>query len=109
MQACLTKEMLAILKVIREQGGTDCTGSCHHRQPGEFHCHTVAQILRISSSSIKKYILELVNLGLLERQRLSRTGNTPVTRFRLTPLGERVLRAANQARQEEAGYESSAP
>jgi len=88
----LGEDLQAILRVLGERGGTDCTGSCHHRQPGEFHCHTLAQMLKISSSGIKKRLLHLLELGLVARYRLERPGDSPLIRFALTPRGEEVLR-----------------
>ncbi len=87
--------MLAILKIVKERGGTDCTGSCHHRKPGEFHCHTVAQMLKISSAGMKERVLRLVHLGLMERHRIEREGNSPLTKFKVSRLGEEVLAAAS--------------
>ncbi len=29
----LSDDLVAILGIIREKGGTDCSGTCHHRQP----------------------------------------------------------------------------
>ena len=84
-------DLLAIMRIIRERGGTDCSGTCHHRKPGEFHCHTISQMLRISSSGVKERILTLVRMGLLGRRRVLREGTYPLTKFELTPEGETVL------------------
>jgi hypothetical protein len=93
----ISPDLLAILRIIKEHGGTDCSGSCHHRRPGEFHCHTVGQMLKISSSGIKARILYLVQLGLMERQRVEKGREFPLTRFVVTELGEKVLAAASPA------------
>lgn len=90
----LSQDLLAILRIVKEHGGTDCSGSCHHRRPGEFHCHTVAQMLKISSSGIKERILLLVRLGLMERRRLEKVGEFPLTKFQVTKLGEEILAGA---------------
>jgi DNA-binding MarR family transcriptional regulator len=82
---------LAILSIIRDRGGTDCTGTCHHRKPGEFHCHTFGNMLNLSSQGVKNRILEMLREGLLERIRLDRDGSTPLVRFTITPEGEKVL------------------
>lgn len=66
----LSEDLLAILKIVKEKGGTDCSGACHHRKPGEFHCHALAQMLRISSSGVKERLRNLVNMGLMERRRV---------------------------------------
>lgn len=84
-------DSLAILSIIRDRGGTDCTGTCHHRKPGEFHCHTMGNILNLSSQGVKNRILALLRIGLLKRVRLNREGSTLLVRFMITPEGERVL------------------
>jgi hypothetical protein len=93
----LSQDLLAILRIVKERGGTDCSGSCHHRKPGEFHCHTVGQMLNISSSGIKERILRLVRLGLLERRQLQKEGEYPLTKFMVTSLGDEILAAADPA------------
>lgn len=86
------EDHLAILSMIRDRGGTDCTGTCHHRKPGEFHCHTIGQILNLSSQGVKNRILELLRAGLLQRTRPARKdSSTLLVRFTITPEGERVL------------------
>jgi len=87
----IDKDSLAVLSIIRERGGTDCTGTCHHRKPGEFHCHTLGNLLNLSSQGVKNRILALLRDGLLERKRLNREGSTPLVRFIITPEGERIL------------------
>jgi hypothetical protein len=85
------EDLLTILSVIRDRGGTDCTGTCHHRKPGEFHCHTFGRMLNLSSQGVKNRILELLRAGLLKRNRLDRNGSTLLVRFTVTPKGESVL------------------
>jgi hypothetical protein len=85
------EDSLAILSIIRDRGGTDCTGTCHHRKPGEFHCHTLGNILKLSSQGVKNRILKMLRDGLLERIRPARKGSTLLVRFIITPEGERVL------------------
>jgi hypothetical protein len=87
----LTEDLLAILKIIKEKGGTDCSGSCHHRKPGEFHCHVFAPMLKISSQGVKNRILMLMREGFLERKRVEREGTYPITRFVITSAGEDAL------------------
>lgn len=89
----LSDDLLAIMKIVSEKGGTHCSGSCHHRQPGEFHCHALAQILALSSSGIKERLLGLVRMGLLERHRVERQGDTPVFQFVISPEGKKILAA----------------
>jgi hypothetical protein len=87
----LGDDLLAILRIIKEKGGTDCSGTCHHRKPGEFHCHVIGPMLKISSQGVKNRILTLLRAGLLERNRIEREGTYPLFRFTITPAGERVL------------------
>jgi DNA-binding MarR family transcriptional regulator len=87
----LSHELVALLTVVKEQGGTDCTGACHHRKPGEFHCHALSRILGLSSSGVKARIRDLVNMGLMERHRIEREGSTPMVRFVVTLEGEKAL------------------
>ena len=87
----LSDDLVSILKIIQERGGTDCSGSCHHRKPGEFHCHTIAQELRISSSGVKERILSLLRRGLLDRRRITREGTYPLTRFIVSKEGSKIL------------------
>ncbi len=93
--ADLSSDLLTIMKIIQERGGTDCSGSCHHRKPGEFHCHTISQELKISSSGVKERILTLVRMGLLERRRIEREGTYPITKFTLSEEGRRALEVQN--------------
>jgi predicted ArsR family transcriptional regulator len=96
----LSDDLLAIMKTIREKGGTDCSGTCHHRKSGEFHCHIMGQDLGISSSGVKERILTLVRMGLLERTRLERQGTYPITRFIVSAKGEKALAAQGHVEEE---------
>lgn len=87
----LSDDLLAILRIVQEKGGTECSGSCHHRKPGEFHCHTISQELNMSSSGVKDRILALVRIGLLQRNKLERQGTYPIIRFTLSVMGKKVL------------------
>jgi len=89
----LDEDLLEIMRRIRDEGGTDCSGSCHHRKLGEFHCHTLSQDLKISSQGVKDRILALLRMGLLDRNRLEREGTHPVTKFTVSAKGEEVLAA----------------
>ncbi|MEW6348578.1 MAG: hypothetical protein AB1646_05915 [Thermodesulfobacteriota bacterium] len=90
-----SENLLSILRMIRDRGGTVCSGTCHHRKPGELHCHTISQELSISSSGVKERILELVRLGLLVRHRICRLGTYPLTEFTVSEKGRRALEALN--------------
>jgi len=89
----LREDLLAIMRIVKEKGGTDCSGSCHHRKPGELHCHTLARMVSVSSSGIKERLLNLVHMGLMERHRIEREADTPIVRFMVTSEGEKVLTA----------------
>ena len=87
----LSEDLIAILSILKEKGGTDCTGTCHHRKPGEFHCHTLGGMLNISSQGVKNRILELIRLGLVDRHRMTRSDSTLLVRFVVNTKGEEVL------------------
>ena len=87
----LSEDMLSVLTVIREKGGTDCTGTRHHREAGEFHCHTFARMLNLSSQGVKNRILILLRMGLLQRKRVSRKDRTPLMRFVISHEGEDAI------------------
>lgn len=97
LSADLTGDLLTIMRVIQEHGGTDCSGTCHHRKPGELHCHTISQELKISSSGVKERIITLVRMGLLNRRRIGRKGTYPLTRFTLSEEGRRALEGQNNS------------
>lgn len=84
-------DLVAMLKVLKEEGGTDCTGTCHHRHPGEFHCHVFGRMLNLSSQGIKNRLLHLMRIGLVERHRIERASSTPMVRFTVTKQAEELL------------------
>lgn len=84
-------DLITILKVLKKKGGTDCTGTCHHRKPGEFHCHTFGSMLNLSSQGIKNRLLRLMRMGLVARTRIPRPHSTPLVRFIITDMAEKVL------------------
>ena len=84
-------DLIKMLEVLKEQGGTDCTGTCHHRKPGEFHCHVFGKMLNISSQGVKNRLLKLMRMGLVERNRVERPGATPLVRFTVTKEAEELL------------------
>lgn len=93
----LGEDLLAIMRIVKEKGGTHCSGTCHHRKVGEFHCHTLSQMLKISSAGVKDRLRNLVEMGLMERRRVQTEGPATIVKFVVTPEGEKVL-AANQNR-----------
>ena len=85
-------ELMTILRILKEKGGTDCTGTCHHRKPGEFHCHVFGRMLNISSQGIKNRLLTLMRMGLVERNRIKRsTVAAPLIRFTITSAADALL------------------
>ena len=53
------------------------------------------QMLKISSSGIKARILQLVNMGLLERKSVEKELEHPFIRFQVTQLGDEILATAD--------------
>jgi DNA-binding HxlR family transcriptional regulator len=88
-------DLIEILKVLKAQGGTDCTGTCHHRKPGEFHCHVFGRMLNISSQGVKNRLLKLMRMGLVQRNRVERSAATPLVRFTITEKAEELLAGLN--------------
>jgi len=84
-------DLLTMLKVLKAEGGTDCTGTCHHRKPGEFHCHVFGKMLNISSQGVKNRLLKLMRMGLAERKRVERPGATLLVRFVVSEAAEKML------------------
>jgi hypothetical protein len=89
----ISDDLMTILHVLKEKGGTDCTGTCHHRKPGEFHCHVFGRMLNLSSQGIKNRILKLLRMGLVERNRIKRSEAAPLIRFTITEIAEALLAA----------------
>jgi predicted ArsR family transcriptional regulator len=87
----IDEQLIAMLKVLKAEGGTDCTGTCHHRKPGEFHCHVFGKMLNISSQGVKNRLLKLMRMGLVERNRVERPDATPLVRFTITKEAEELL------------------
>ncbi|HLA82059.1 MAG: hypothetical protein A2V77_09360 [Anaeromyxobacter sp. RBG_16_69_14] len=91
MQQPLTGDLLEILRVMKSKGGTHCTGTCHHRQPGEFHCHEFGRMLSISSQGVKNRLLALMRLGLVEPQRVERPTGGAGVRMAITARAVELL------------------
>lgn len=91
MQQALGEDLIAMLRVLKAEGGTDCTGTCHHRHPGEFHCHVFGRMLNLSSQGIKNRLLNLMRMGLVRRVRIERPSSTPMVRFVITEQAEKLL------------------
>ncbi len=93
----LTGDLIKILQVLKSKGGTDCTGTCHHRQPGEFHCHEFGRMLSISSQGVKNRLLALMNMGLVEPHRIERPTGGAVVRMKVTAQAEEQLAQLERA------------
>lgn len=89
----IDETLMQILQVLKEKGGTDCSGTCHHRKPGEFHCHSFGRMLNLSSQGVKNRLLELMRLGLVERNAILRAEAAPLIRFTITSKAEALLSA----------------
>lgn len=87
----LSRDRLAILAVIREVGCSICTGTCEHRKPGELHCHTIGQRVKISSAGVKRRLREMVQMGLLNRDRAERHDGKVMAKYTVSEKGLELL------------------
>jgi DNA-binding MarR family transcriptional regulator len=90
MQQPLTEDLIRMLQVLKQEGGTYCTGTCHHRQPGEFHCHEFGRLLNLSSQGVKNRLLKLIQMGLVERHKVQRSAGEAVC-MTITAEAEELL------------------
>ncbi len=90
MQQPLTEDLIRILRVLKQEGGTYCTGTCHHRQPGEFHCQEFGRLLKLSSQGVKNRLLKLIQMGLVERHQVDRSAGVAVC-MTITAEAEKLL------------------
>ena len=90
-QLVLKDDLLALLKLVHEVGSTVCVGTCEHRKPGELHCHGISNILKISSSGAKSRLRELVELGLLNRERTEREDGKVMAKYTVSEEGVKYL------------------
>ena len=87
----LSRDRLAILALIRENGCTISTGTCEHRKPGEFHCHHISRRIKISSAGVKRRLRELTQMGLLDRARVQRHDGKVMARYTVSQKGLELL------------------
>lgn len=87
----LSRDRLAILAVIREVGSSICTGTCEHRKPGELHCHNIGQRIKISSAGVKRRLREMVQMGLLHRDRVERFDGKVMAQYTVSQKGLELL------------------
>jgi len=87
----LSRDRLAILALIREVGTSVCAGTCEHRKPGEMHCHTIGRQVRISSAGVKRRLREMVQMGLLDRERVERQDGKVMAQYTVSEKGVELL------------------
>jgi DNA-binding HxlR family transcriptional regulator len=87
----LSRDRLAILALIKEVGVSVCTGTCEHRKPGELHCHTIGQKVKISSAGVKHRLREMVQMGLLTRERVERQDGKVMAKYSVSEKGLELL------------------
>jgi DNA-binding HxlR family transcriptional regulator len=87
----LSSDRLAILALIREVGSSICVGTCEHRKPGEFHCHNISRKIKISSAGVKRRLREMVQMGLLNRERLERQDGKVIAKYTVSEKGLNLL------------------
>lgn len=87
----LSTDRLAILAIIREAGCSICTGTCEHRKLGELHCHNISQRIKISSAGVKRRLREMVQMGLLQRDRVERYDGKVMAKYTVSEKGLDLL------------------
>ena len=87
----LSSDRLAILALIREVGCSICTGTCEHRKVGELHCHNIGQRIKISSAGVKRRLREMVQMGLLQRDRVERYDGKVMAKYTVSEKGLDLL------------------
>jgi DNA-binding HxlR family transcriptional regulator len=87
----LSTDRLAILAIIREAGCSICTGTCEHRKFGELHCHNISQRIKISSAGVKRRLREMVQMGLLQRDRVERYDGKVMAKYTVSEKGLDLL------------------
>lgn len=87
----LSRDRLDILAMIREVGSSVCVGTCEHRKPGELHCHNISQKMKISSTGVKNRLREMVQMGLLNRDRVEREDGKVMAKYTVSEKGLALL------------------
>ena len=87
----LSSDRLAILAAIKEAGCSICTGTCEHRKIGELHCHNIGQRIKISSAGVKRRLREMVQMGLLYRDRVERYDGKVMAQYTVSEKGLELL------------------
>jgi len=92
----LSDDLVALLRLVHEHGASYCSGTCEHRKPGELHCHTMGQILKISSTGAKRRRWKLVQMGLMNRHRFERENGHVVAKFTVSSEGLDLLQTLDK-------------
>lgn len=87
----LSTDRLAILAIIKEVGCSVCVGTCEHRKPGELHCHNISRKIKISSAGVKRRLREMVQMGLLNRERVEREDGKVMAKYTVSEKGLALL------------------
>jgi DNA-binding HxlR family transcriptional regulator len=87
----LSRDRLEILSIIKNIGCSVCVGTCEHRKPGELHCHNIGRKLKISSAGVKRRMREMVQTGLLNRERVERRDGKVMAKYTVSEKGLALL------------------
>jgi DNA-binding HxlR family transcriptional regulator len=87
----LSRDRLAILALIKKAGASICTGTCEHRKPGEMHCHNISRQIKISSAGVKRRLREMLQMGLLHRERAQRQDGKVIAKYTVSEKGLELL------------------
>ena len=89
----LTDDLLAVMHLVKERGSSVCTGACELRLPGELHCLNAGQMLNMSAQGFKTRLHELVLMGLLDRQRVTRGDGKVMGQYTVSEKGLKAIGA----------------
>lgn len=84
-------DLKVVLEFIKEHGAMTCAGACERKKHGELHCRDISKLINVSAYSVRDRVQALINLGLIDRHREEREISGFVTKFTLTPEGEKAL------------------
>lgn len=87
----LSRDRLKILAIIKDVGCSVCAGTCEHRKPGELHCHNISRQVKISSAGVKRRLREMVQMGLLIRERVERQDGKVMAKYTVAEKGLALL------------------
>jgi DNA-binding HxlR family transcriptional regulator len=58
---------------------------------GELHCHNISQRIKISSNGVKHRLREMVQMGLLNRERVERSDGKVMAKYTVSDKGVELL------------------